>query len=141
MRVATFAFGLAVASAVAAPSSEAADVGRFDGLWEVLLACPNSPDGAAAFTFEFVALVNNGLLHGEKGMAGRPGWLVLDGPIQPDGTAVLDARGVTGQAPYNVHQTGRGVPYDHLVMAHFDTDRGAGTWATTRVCNFTFTRS
>ena len=56
-------------------------------------------------------------------------------PIRPDG---VDK--VTGRALYNVHATGAGVAYHHSVTAHFDADRGAGQWITTRTCDFTFAR-
>ncbi|HEY5105823.1 MAG TPA: hypothetical protein VII73_03510 [Caulobacteraceae bacterium] len=125
---------------LATEQARAADAGRFDGKWDVTLVCPGSPDGALLFTFAFSANVENGRLHGENGVAGQPGWMVLDGPIQPDGAAALDARGLTGSAPYNVNQTGRGVAYHHAVTAHFETTRGAGYWVTTRTCDFTFTR-
>jgi hypothetical protein len=115
--------------------------GRFDGAWSVILACPKAPDGALPFTFRFAATVTGGVLHGENGAAGHPGWMVLDGPIQPDGGAALNARGLTGGPAYNVNNTARGVPYRHDVTAHFNGAGGTGQWVTNRVCDFTFTRN
>jgi hypothetical protein len=123
-----------------ATAARTADASGFDGAWAVTLNCPASPDGAMPFTFRFAAQVSGGRLHGENGLAGTPGWMSLDGPIQPDGTAVLDASGVTGRSAYNIHSTGAGVAYHHSVSAHFDADRGAGQWVTTRTCDFAFTR-
>jgi len=122
-------------STVSAQSSSGA---RFDGTWGVTLICPASQDGAKPFTFNFTAQVKDSALHGENGIAGRPGWMALDGPIQPDGSATLDARGLTGLSQYNVSSTGQGVPYHHTVTAHFDDARGTGSWVTTRTCDFTF---
>jgi hypothetical protein len=127
-------------AALGATAVEAADPGRFDGSWAVTLACPGSPDGAVPFTFRFVANVKDGVLHGENGQAGQPGWMSLDGPIQPDGAAVLDANGIAGHAAYNINATQAGTPYHHSVTAHFDAARGTGQWVTVRACDFTFVR-
>jgi len=138
-------FGLLSASG-SASASAAADSGRFDGRWGVILVCPKAPDGALPFTFEFTAAVRQAMLHGEHGLAGRPGWLSLDGAIQPDGTANLEARGLTGDPHYNINQTTQAVPYEHDVSARFGASRGAGNWRAlqsngqTRTCDFTFTR-
>ena len=36
------------------------------------------------------------MLHGEHELTSQPGWLSLDGRIQPDGAANLEAHGITG---------------------------------------------
>ena len=124
----------------------AADSSRFDGKWGVILGCPKAADGARPFTFEFTAAVRQGNFHGEHGVAGRPGWLALDGRIQLDGTANLAARGLTGDPHYNINQTAQAVPYEYDVSARFDARQGAGNWRALqkngqiRVCDFTFTR-
>jgi hypothetical protein len=116
------------------------DAGRFDGAWDVAVDCPASQDGAAPFSFDFTAVVRGGVLHGERGVAGQPGWMSLDGPISPDGAASLQARGLTGATQYSIGGAARGVPYRHPVAAHFDGARGAGQWVTIRTCPFTFTK-
>ena len=131
---------LAALAALGGTIARADDVSRFDGSWIVTLNCPASSDGALPFTFRFAAQVTGGQLHGENGQAGMPGSMSLDGLIQPEGTAMLDASGVTGHAGYNVHSTGAGIAYRHSVTAHFDADHGAGQWVTTRTCGFTFTK-
>ena len=124
----------------------APDAGRFDGRWGVILVCPKAPDGALGWTMEFTADVKAAMLHGEHGVAGRPGWLTLDGRIQPDGSATLEARGVTGNPRYNLNQTVTGVPYEHDVTARFDGARATGNWRAfqsngqVRTCDFTFMR-
>ena len=46
------------------------------------LSCPQSADGRAfAYSYQFGAQVKDGVLHGERGTAGDPGWLSLDGPL------------------------------------------------------------
>jgi len=114
--------------------------GAFDGSWDVTLVCPRAPDGALPFTFELTGDVKDSVLHAEHGAPSRPGWLSLDGPIQPDGDAKLDANGLTGKSKYNIDQTTQGVPYHYIVTAHFDGSRGTGSWVTNRTCDFTFTR-
>ena len=112
----------------------------FDGRWGVILVCPKAPDGALPFTNEFTADVKEAMLHGEYGLAGQPNWMSLDGRIQPDGAANLEARGLTGDSSYAINHTARGVPFEHDVTAHFDASRGTGNWVTIRTCDFTFTR-
>jgi hypothetical protein len=128
----------AVAASVAAAGAAHADGGPFDGRWTVTLACPDSPDGARAFGWDFEGEIKGGMLHAERGQSGRPAWMSLDGLVQPNGDAALQARGVTGSAAYSIDQTARGTPYVHAVTAHFDGARGAGSWTTNRVCDFTF---
>ena len=135
------AFGLIVGLLGAVVGGVAtADTGLYDGAWSVTLDCPRSDDGALPFSYAFNAEVKDGVLHGEHGQTGEPGWLALDGRIQPDGAADLDARGITGVAAYDVEGATRGVPYRHPVTAHFAATHGAGTWTTTRVCTFSFER-
>ena len=135
-----FVFGLVSALWSGSASSATPGAGRFDGRWGVILVCPQAPDGALSWTVKFTANVKEAILHGEYGLAGRPGWLSLDGRIQPDGAAHLEARGVTGGAKYNIDQTAQGFPTRYDVTAHFDASRGTGNWVTTRTCDFTFTR-
>jgi hypothetical protein len=135
---AIFAFGLS--ALLCAASASAQDAGRFDGKWDVSLACPSAPDGALPFTFNFTADVKNALLHGENGVAGRPGWMSLDGLINADGTASLDAHGLTGHSQFNTGHADPGISYHHIVTARFNDARGAGTWTTNRICDFTFTK-
>jgi hypothetical protein len=117
-----------------------ADASRFDGRWAVTLVCPKAPDGALPYTFEFMAEVKDGRLHGERGIEGQPAWLSLDGRIEPNGDARLDANGITGRRPYNLYQIEPGRAYRRLVTAHFDADRGTGNWVSERICDFTFRR-
>ena len=96
-RVIGFALGLASTMAYA-DMVFAQDAARFDGNWNVVLACPDSPDGARAFTFRFGATVSGGKLHAQFGQLGASPSLTLDGPIQRSGDAILQAKGITGAA-------------------------------------------
>jgi hypothetical protein len=118
----------------------AADGTRFDGAWDATLSCPRSPDGAKAYSFEFDVQVKNGLLHGERGTEGKPGWMRLDGPIKDDGSAALIAEGITNLSEYAINHAQKGTPYKHAVSAHFEDKHGTGNWVTVRTCDFTFER-
>ena len=110
---------------------------------------PRLPQGSGqrpSVTVEFTADVKETTLHGERGRAGQPGGLSLDGRIQPDGAANLEARGLTGDPHYNLDRSVQGVPYEHDVTAHFDASRGDGNWRAyqnngqVRTCDFTFSK-
>jgi uncharacterized caspase-like protein len=112
----------------------------FDGRWVVVQTCPASQDGAAGYSFQFPAEVRNAHLTGERGEADHPGWVSLDGVIQADGSAQLEAHGRTGMAQYAIGHVGSGVEFRRLVSAHFDGDKGAGQWVANRICQFAFNR-
>jgi hypothetical protein len=73
--------------------------GIFDGTWATTLVVPDHTglNGATAlgFTFYFTAQVKNGILNGEYGSKAKPPWLSIDGKIDPDGSALLIANGIT----------------------------------------------
>jgi hypothetical protein len=140
MRGGTAVVGILLASWAHPAASAAPDANRFDGRWAVTLTCPKAPDGALPFIFEFTADVRDAMLHGENGVAGRPGWMTLDGRIASDGAAKLDAYGLTGRSQYNLNNTDSGVSYHRAVTAQFDAASGSGTWVTARICNFSFRR-
>jgi hypothetical protein len=111
----------------------------FDGSWTTILSCTNS-NGALGFSFEFQSSVKDGVLHGEKGTKGEPGWLTLDGPIKPDGTGSLYVNGLVGAAPFAVGQRPAGTAYGYHVDAKFSGDAGTGHRVEGRPCTVTFAR-
>jgi uncharacterized caspase-like protein len=112
-------------------------LGRFDGPWRVSQTCLNPQDPAHPFTpHEFVIHVHGGRVHGSRGVVDQPGWLALDGLIEPDGSATLAARGAVGRGGPNA-----GAPYSNVLTARFTDNGGAGQWAAKGNCQFTFTRS
>jgi hypothetical protein len=112
----------------------------FDGSWTVNLGCPQSPDGALAFTYEFTGAVQNGVFHGEHGVSGQPSWLQLDGKIQTDGSAEMIAKGLAGSPSYSLNHARQGLPYQHSLTAKFEGNFGNGSWTTARVCTFRFVK-
>lgn len=115
--------------------------GPFDGIWSVTLTCPTAPDGATGYSFYFAARVKDGVLHGERGTRGQSGWLALDGQLQPDGTAILFAKGLTGPTNYNVGRVPPLTQYEYHVNAHFDAVQGTGTRTEIRPCAFYFRKA
>ncbi len=127
----------------AAAAAQPVATTRFDGVWDVVLDCPTE-NGAAGYTFRFAAQVRNGVLHGERGMAGQPAWVAIDGTLGPDGTSVLSVNGRTNRIQNNVAQYKSlppGTPYAYSVQARLDGAHGTGTRLDrVRTCNYTFTR-
>lgn len=113
--------------------------GRFDGVWNTLVSCPNS-NGALGYSFEFPSIVKDDVLHGEKGTRGEPGWLRLDGSIRPDGSADLYASGLVGAAPYAVGARPAGSAYGYHIDARFSGASGSGHRVEGRPCTVAFTR-
>jgi hypothetical protein len=131
--------------AAAAPSAPAPagtlDAGRFDGQWASTMSCPATAR-ALGYTFDFITQVNAAHLHAQHGVEGAPASMSLDGNIERDGSALIDAKGYTGLPAYN-HGTGApGSLYVFKVAARFD---GASVAASVvlpagRPCDFTFAK-
>ena len=128
----------------AAPASRPAgtlDAGRFDGQWATTMSCPATAK-ALGYRFDFVAQVNGAHLHAQYGAEGAPASMSLDGNIEPDGSALIDAKGYSGTSAFN-HGTGPpGVPYVFQVATRFDGARGAASVVLPagRPCDFTFAK-
>ena len=122
-----------------APTIAAADGARYDGTWNVTVVCAPA-EGASAYKLELVAQVKDNFLRGEQGADGKPGWLRLQGAIQPDGSATLDARGFTGDPKYNIKNIAQGLPYAYHVAAQFDANRGTGRRLELRACDLRFAK-
>ncbi len=113
--------------------------GPFDGWWDTIISCPNG-NGALGFSYRFLSVVRDSVLHGEKGEKNQPGWLQLDGKIQGDGSATLYADGLVGAAPFAVGQRPAGTAYGYHVASQFSKDSGTGTRVEGRACSVVFTR-
>ncbi len=119
----------------------AADPATFDRTWDVLALCPATADGAFGYTLQSSAQVKAGVLHGLYGTEGKPSFLMLDGTIQPDGTAKFAAKGLTDDSDYTQAKVKPATPYGYDVTATFKGSRGTGTRVGgTRICNYSFQR-
>jgi hypothetical protein len=117
------------------------DAGRFDGEWTSTMSCPATAK-ALGYAFDFIARVNGAHLHAQHLADGAPASMSLDGKIEPDGSALIDAKGYTGLREFN-HGTGApGTPYVFKVAARFDGSSGAASVVLPagRPCDFTFAK-
>jgi hypothetical protein len=125
--------------------SAAAQSSSFDGNWWVTMgaqdyANPNNRGLSHSFEFHFPATVAHGVFHGERGTRGEASFYELNGSIQPDGTALLSASGITGKQEHNQGLVPPGVPYSYTVKALFKGSQGTGNSIGARVRTFHFTR-
>jgi hypothetical protein len=130
---------LAVVLFGAARADEAGAGGRFDGIWDTNISCPNA-NGALGFSYQFASTVKDDVLHGEKGTKGEPGWLTIDGKISRDGSSNIYADGLVGAAQFAVGQRPAGTSYGYHIDAKFSDAGGTGTRVEGRPCKVTFTK-
>ncbi|HZQ62497.1 MAG TPA: hypothetical protein VFC24_14170 [Casimicrobiaceae bacterium] len=131
------ALGLGCALASAQP---AGDAQRFDGTWTTIVECANAPDGALGYSKQFDSTVKDGMFFGESDREGQPGWLRIQGRIDPTGKATLLARGLTSDPKYSVDRVPNLTRYSYRVDARFDDKRGIGSRIELRKCDLTFIR-
>lgn len=117
----------------------ATEPARFDGTWDTTVSCSNA-SGALGYSFQFSSTVKDGVLHGEKGGKGKPGWLRLQGNIQPDGTAKIYAKGLVGAQEYAVGRRPAGTEYGYHIVGKFSDKEGTGKRVEGRPCEVTFAR-
>jgi class 3 adenylate cyclase len=123
-----------------APAGATVSAARFDGTWTVTNVCTPTADGAQGFKYDFVAHVKDGYLRGDRGKEGSADWLRLEGQIQPDGSARLDARGTTGDPKYSVKGVAKGTPFGYHVAARFEGSSGTGKRLELRPCDMRFVK-
>jgi hypothetical protein len=111
----------------------------FDGTWDTILSCSNRP-GVLGFSYRFSAIVKDSVLHADHGPKGQPGWLQIDGKIQPDGKASFYANGLVGAAEAAVGHLASGTEYGYHIDAKFSCDEGTGQRVEGRSCDLSFRR-
>ena len=102
-----------------------------------MLSCENTA-GAQGYSFKSPSVVKDGVLHGEKGPKGKPGWLQLDGKILTDGSAKIYAEGLVGAADAAVGHRPAGTQYGYHIEAKFSEDSGIGKPVEGRASTVTF---
>jgi hypothetical protein len=115
----------------------------FDGDWITKLTCP--PKGnTEGYTWQFPGVIANSNFRGERGTAGEPGYLLLEGRVASNGSAKLAATGIVASRKYArgilAH---KGEEYSYEVKAHFGETEGTGTrneglGIVGRACTFDF---
>ena len=131
---------LRAANATRATASAAASGSSYDGTWSVVVFCAPTNEGAASYKIELDVQVKNNFLRGEKLSEGAPGWLRLQGPIAADGSATLDATGITDDPKYANKNVARGTPYGYHVATQFEARRAAGHRLELRACDLRFAK-
>ena len=118
---------------------------RFDGNWLTKLTCP-AKGNTEGYTWQFASVIQNSNFRGERGTAGQPGYLLIEGKIKDDGSAKLSANGVVVSRQYArgvfTHQ---GEDYSYDIQAQFKQTEGTGTRNTGlgivgRACTFDFVK-
>jgi hypothetical protein len=117
----------------------AADTATFDGVWNTSLTCSTTA-GALGYSYQFSSTVKGGVLHGERGVEGAPGWLRIDGTIQPDGRAKIHAKGLVGEQKHALGQEPAGTPYAYRIEGKFTATEGNGKRVKSRPCEITFAK-
>jgi len=117
----------------------------FEGKWLTKLTCPAKGD-TEGYIWQFVSTVQNSNFHGERGTAGEPGYLLIEGKIADNGSAKLAASGLAASRKYArgafAH---KGADYSYNIKAQFKSTQGSGTrdeglGIYGRACTFEFTK-
>jgi hypothetical protein len=118
---------------------------RFDGNWHTKLTCP--PKGnTEGYTWQFESVIQNSNFRGEHGIAGEPGYLLIEGKIAADGHAKLSATGIVASRQYSrgvfAH---KGEEYSYDIKSQFRETEGTGTrneglGIVGRACTFEFVK-
>jgi len=118
---------------------------RYDGNWQTKLVCPPKGD-TEGYTWFIPSVIQNSMFHGERGTAGEPGYLLIEGKIKEDGSAKLSANGVVASRKYArgvfAH---KGEDYSYDIKAQFkETEgtgiKGEGLGIVGRTCTFDFVK-
>jgi len=99
---------------------------HFDGNWLTKLTCP-AKGSTEGYTWEFPSVIQNSNFHGERGTAGEPGYLLIEGKIAADGSAKLAASGLVASRKYARGITAhKGEDYSYDIKAQFKETEGTG---------------
>ena len=124
--------------------SSAGPSAAFDGRWAVTLVCEDIADGgkvAKGYTFNFFSDVKEGRLTAQNGQVGTPGSLTLIGVIKADGSAEINANGLTGNPDYAVGHARPSTPYSYRMRGTFTPTSGKATRIELRPCEATFSKN
>jgi hypothetical protein len=114
------------------------DTQRFDGKWATTVSCKTAKDAPASYV-SFVTELRYGVLRGQQGAEGAPGYLRIDGKVTPAGVGHVYAKGlsVAGDSA-----GGRDIPagteYAYYIQARFERAAGSGNRVEGRACAFKF---
>jgi hypothetical protein len=135
----TIGLGICIVVICLGAASAEDDAKRFDGTWDTTVSCSNTA-GALGYSYQFTSTVKDGVLHGEKGDKGKPGWFQLDGKILPDGTMKLYAKGLVGAEGVAIGHRPRGSAFGYHVEGKFSEKDGSGKRVEGRPCEVEFAK-
>jgi len=102
--------------------------------------CETTSEGARGYTWRYDATVKDGHLVGQYRTKGQSPSMTLEGQIGPDGTATLQAQGISADAEHNVRFAPAQTPISFRVAARFEGSKGSGNRLGVRTCRFTFSK-
>ena len=106
----------------------------------MLVTCTAARDGAAGYSWQFLASVQDGVLHGERGVRGQANSASFDGTIQSDGSAMLLVQGKTAGSGLQRRAGGQSSPFRFHLKSRFSGSRETGTRVELRPCEAVFTK-
>ena len=118
---------------------------RFDGNWSTKLTCP-AKGNTEGYTWRLASVILNSKFRGERGTAGEPGYLLIEGKIAQNGSAKLSANGIVASRKYArgvlAH---KGEEYSYDIKAEFKEAEGTGVrneglGIVGRACTFEFVK-
>jgi caspase domain-containing protein len=126
--------------ALATPPSDTSDLRRFDGSWITTIVCAKIGE-VQGWSDAFIVDVKDGVLHGQKGTDGRPGWITFDGRIKPNGSTEIVAKGLTAaDTKFNLNHTPPNAKFTWSAAGRFEDSHGSAIRVQGRVCNFDFVK-
>lgn len=115
----------------------------FDGIWAVVLDCPDTQDRngpVKGYDYRFNVSITDGTLTGTYGKAGAPASVAYTGTVTDDGTLDIVANGNTGQPEYAVARVARGSQYGYTLRGKLTATGGRAARREVRPCTATFVR-
>jgi hypothetical protein len=118
--------------------------GKYDGNWITHLAC-EAHGQTPAYKWDFPSTIKDGMFTGQHGEKDGPGYLLIEGKINPDGTSKLEAKGTVSQNNAHGVFAMKGNSYSYKIKAQFSDAKGSGTrdegaGILGRNCTFDFTK-
>jgi hypothetical protein len=121
------------------PGATTPEVRRFDGTWFVSWICESTPSGQPEIKGRFVGKASNGVLRGEAGTEGSPGWSSWNGTIRSDGSITIKAEGLSGDTQTDPFHRPAGTKFSYTMIGTLEGTSGVGTRAD-RDCNIRLTK-
>jgi len=130
----------AVVATPPAPQPMPASTSVFDGAWAITFSCPPA-GGALGYSYRVAAQITGGVLHGEKGEKGKPGWVAIDGKIGADGSLNnLYVDSLVGASQFAVGNVPRGTEFGYHVNGKLSGASGSASRVEGRSCTLDFAK-